>query len=58
MFKKLLKKSIQTNLIFKKDLLWIKKFLLTLLKQNKQGLQSQQTVMLMVMSLKTSTKNS
>ena len=47
-----------TNYNIKRDLLWKRKFLLTLHKLNKLGLQSQIMVMLMVTNLKTSIKNS
>ena len=57
MFKNFIKKTMQTNLKFKRDLLWIKRFLLMLRKRSKQGLRSQITVMLMAMSLKTSIKS-
>ena len=46
-----------TNYNIKRDLLWKRKFLLTLHKLNKLGLQSQIMAMLMGMNLKTSTKN-
>ena len=57
MNKKFFKTTMQTNLKFKRDLFWTKRFLLTLLNRSKPGLLSQMMEMLMVMSLKTSTKS-
>ena len=51
-------KKIKTNYYIEKDLLWKRKFLLTLHKLNKLGSQSQIMAMLMGMNLRTSIKSS
>ena len=56
MFKNFIKKTMQTNLKFKRFIM-DKKILLMLRKRSKQGLRLQITVMLTAMSLKTSIKS-